>query len=163
LFTRRHFFERLERELQTARGFERPLSVLVIDLNGTKAINDAYGHKIGDSVIATFGRFLLEQARASDVPARIGGDEFAILLPDTAEPAATAAVNRILQALDKTDEFQEGQISIKLTASVAASGFPWGADSADEMIRKASEKANVQKAEMAATGVGDSGQNGAGR
>jgi len=168
LFNRRHFFERLERELQTAKGFQRPLSVVAIELNGIKEINDTHGHRFGDSVIATFGRFLLEQARASDVPARIGGDEFAIILPDTPEPAATAAVDRLLQALDKAEKFEEGNVCIKLTATVAASGYPWGADTVDAIIHEATRTTRAQKlaqnASVAANGATgapeSSGENG---
>lgn len=150
LFGRRHFFQRLERELQTAKGFQQPLSLLVIDLNDLKATNDAHGHRIGDRVLETFGRFLADQARASDVPARIGGDEFAVILPDTNEQAARSAVNRLLRALDKTPAFEENAISVKLTAAVGASGYPWAAETVDEMIRLAGESMEAQKREQQA-------------
>jgi diguanylate cyclase (GGDEF)-like protein len=143
LFNRAHFFDRLERELQTAKGVHRPLSVVVVDLNGIEEINRNHGYRTGDKVLATFGKFLLDQARASDVPARIGGDKFAIILPDTAEPAANAAVNRLLQALDKLSEFETADVSIKLTARAAASGYPWDADTVDSILQRAIEKSHA--------------------
>jgi len=143
LFNRGHFFDRLERELQTAKGVHRPLSLVVVDLNGIKEINRIHGYQTGDKVLATFGRFLLDQARASDVPARIGGDKFAVILPDTPEPAANAAVNRLLQALDRLPEFEAGDASIKLTARAAASGYPWDADTVDGMVHSAVERSHA--------------------
>jgi diguanylate cyclase (GGDEF)-like protein len=143
LFNRAHFFDRLERELRTAKGVQRPLSLVVVDLNGMKEINRNHGYRTGDKVLAYFGRFLLDQARASDVPARIGGDKFAVILLDTAEPAANAAVNRLLQALDKAPEFEDGAVSIKLTARAAASGYPWDADTVDSIMQQAIEKSHA--------------------
>lgn len=143
LFNRGHFFDRLERELQTAKGVHRPLSLVVVDLNGIKEINRNHGYRTGDKVLASFGRFLLDQARASDVPARIGGDRFAVILPDTPEPAANAAVSRLLQALDKLPEFEAGDTTVKLTARAAASGYPWDADTVDSIIHRAIEKSHA--------------------
>jgi diguanylate cyclase (GGDEF)-like protein len=138
LFNRRHFFDRLEREMQNAKGFERPISVLMIDIDGMREINASHGHRVGDLVLAAFGKFLLEQARASDLPARIGGDEFAIILPDAAEGAAQSAVNRLQTALEKTTVFEREDLSIKITAAIGLAGYPWNAETDDEVIRKAS-------------------------
>jgi diguanylate cyclase (GGDEF)-like protein len=138
LFNRRHFFDRFEREMQNAKGFERPLSVLMIDLDGMREINDKQGHKSGDAVLAAFGKFLLEQARASDLPARIGGDEFAVILPDTGEGAAQAAVNRLLAAFEKSTDFEtDDGDSSKLTIAIGVAGYPWNAQTEDEIIRQA--------------------------
>jgi diguanylate cyclase (GGDEF)-like protein len=137
LFNRRYFFDRLERELQNAKGFQRPLSVLVIDIERMREINTAHGHKVGDLVIASFGKFLLDQARASDVPARIGGDEFAVLLPDTTEEAAQSAINRLSNILGKMTIFETDDLEIKLTVSIGAAGYPWNANTEDDILRNA--------------------------
>lgn len=137
LFNRRYFFDRLERELETARGFQRPLAVLLIDVDQLKAVNDTYGHRVGDEVLTNFGHFLLGQTRASDVPARIGGDEFSIILPDTSESAAEVMVGRIQKALETTDLIDEDGLTLNLTASLGVSGFPWGGDSVDTIMQQA--------------------------
>jgi diguanylate cyclase (GGDEF)-like protein len=137
LFNRRYFFERLERELQTARGFKRPLSVLLIDMDSLKELNDTYGHRTGDLALEAFGRFLLQQTRASDVPARIGGDEFAVILPDTNEQQANVMIERLTKALEKTDLVDDDQISLQLGASLGLAGYPWSGEDADTLVQKA--------------------------
>ncbi len=137
LFNRRYLFERLERELQTARGFDRPMSVILLDLNGLKAVNDTYGHRVGDTILANFGRFLLNQTRASDVPARIGGDEFAIILPDTSQGAADVMVTRVAKAMENTNLMEEGELNLCMSASLGVSGYPWGGDNVDAIMQQA--------------------------
>lgn len=83
LFNRRALFEELDRQWQLWQRHGRVTSLLIIDLNNFKSINDSYGHAAGDRALITFARYLDQQVRASDWVARLGGDEFAILLPDT--------------------------------------------------------------------------------
>jgi len=137
LYNRRYFFERLEREMATARSFERPLAVILLDLDGLKSINDSRGHRAGDLALANFGRLLLAQTRASDVPARIGGDEFAIILPDTTQAAADAAVARLNAGMEGADLLGEQDADVKIWASLGVAGYPWDAETADELIQQA--------------------------
>ncbi len=137
LFNRRYVFERLERELKTSIGFQRPLAVVIIDLDCMKSVNDTFGHRVGDKLLAGFGRFLLDQARGSDVPARIGGDEFAIILPDTTEDGAEIVINRLVQALEKADLLGEESVTVPLSASFGASGYPWGGEDVDTIVHLA--------------------------
>ncbi len=144
LFNRRYFFERLERELETARGFQRPLAVMVMDIDGMREINAVYGYRTGDDVLAAFGGFVLGCIRGSDVPARIGGDEFAIILPDTPEGAACMLMDRLMQRLAQADLMQDYDISLKISASFGVSGYPWGGQTVDAIVQaaQASAKAN---------------------
>ena len=146
LFNRRYFFERLERELETAKAFKRPLSVIVTDLDSMKYVNDNFGHRIGDDLLSGFGRFLLDQTRASDVPARIGGDEFAIILPDTSDRAAVGLKDRLARRLENTDMVDRGDIQLKAAASFGVASYPGGGDSVDEIMQRADVDMYAHKA-----------------
>ena len=137
LFNRRYLFERLERELQTAKAFQRPLSLIVIDLDSMKLVNDNFGHRFGDELLTAFGRFLLEQTRASDVPARTGGDEFAIILPDTSDKAAVALRGRLMHRLEEIDLIEPDNAKIKVTASFGVASYPRDGDNVDAIMQRA--------------------------
>ncbi|HUF53263.1 MAG TPA: GGDEF domain-containing protein [Dehalococcoidia bacterium] len=137
LFNRRYFFERLERELETANAFKRPLSVILLDLDEMKAVNDNYGHRVGDKLLRNFGKFLLEHTRGSDVPARVGGDEFAIILPDTPIVEAKKLQERLADKLAKLDIIDSDDATFRVHASLGYAGFPETASSVDELIQQA--------------------------
>lgn len=99
LANRRYFFERLESALAHASRHGRPLSLLMADLDHFKQVNDRFGHAGGDTVLRAFGRLLSEDGRAGDLPARIGGEEFALMLPDTDAKQARHVAERIRQRL----------------------------------------------------------------
>lgn len=155
LFNRRYFFERLERELQVAKGLNRPLSVLVIDLDDLKLVNDTCGHKTGDDVLARFGSLLLDQTRASDVPARIGGDEFAVILPDADERAANVMIERFRTALENTDLIEDNDVSLNLKASLGLACCPRDGETADQLVQQADAAMYTEKRRNKRSSNGD--------
>ena len=96
---RRILRQRTEEEIQRALRTQSPLSLLMIDVDRFKSVNDSYGHVVGDRVLATIGGILLENVRAFDVASRLGGDEFALLLPETDERGAVMVAERIVKNL----------------------------------------------------------------
>ena len=99
LANRRHFEEVFDRFYSQARRYSRPLSLIMIDIDFFKAINDAAGHQAGDHVLRLVSEKIEWACRRTDLPARIGGDEFAILLPETAAGAAEAVAQRLREAI----------------------------------------------------------------
>ncbi|NIM95251.1 MAG: diguanylate cyclase [Anaerolineales bacterium] len=99
LANRRHLIEQLEREFVRARRYHRPLSLVYIDLDGFKALNDQHGHLFGDEILRGSARSLRAVLRSTDLLARIGGDEFAILLPETSLDGAKNVASKLRKAL----------------------------------------------------------------
>jgi len=96
LFNRRHFGRRLSEETKRAQRYGHAASVLYVDIDRLKVINDDFGHKAGDGALVAVGRALLDNVRTIDVVARIGGDEFAVLLPETSAAQVSALSQRVL-------------------------------------------------------------------
>jgi len=123
-YNHRAFHERLGEEIVRARRSRRPVSLLMVDLDDFKLVNDAFGHQYGDRVLAWVAEQIRSALRASDVPARYGGDEFAIVLPDTDGAEACRAAERILEAF-RTRAFRDGtHPPVPVGASIGAAAFP---------------------------------------
>jgi len=99
LYTRRYVLEVLERELHRARRSGQPLSVVALDLDHFKAVNDRWGHAAGDTVLRVAAGVVSANARAGDTVGRLGGEEFIVVMPDTPLAAATEAADRMRLAL----------------------------------------------------------------
>jgi diguanylate cyclase (GGDEF)-like protein len=138
LVNRRRFIEALETELERAKMFDSPVSVVLADLDDFKRINDDYGHHAGDRALTAFGQLLREQVRDFDVPARLGGEEFAILLPQTTATAAAIVAARMRDALAASPIEVSENASVKLSASFGiAESHP--DQSTDELLRRADD------------------------
>lgn len=129
------FFDRLEHEWKTSRVAGRPFAVLAIDVDHFKEINDLLGHDAGDKVLQLLAARLLEAARESDSVARIGGDEFAILMPNVSDDGAEGFASRLQLLLDAPVLVDEFPLNIDI--SVGAAYFPEDGPSADALLRAA--------------------------
>jgi diguanylate cyclase (GGDEF)-like protein len=117
LVNRRRFLEALETELERSRLFESPLSLVLADLDDFKRVNDEHGHLAGDRALQTFGALLQGHVRKVDVAGRLGGEEFAVLLPETDAESAALVADRMRSALSaEALEVSPGS-HISLTAS----------------------------------------------
>ncbi len=99
LFNRHRFDQELARALLIMRRYGRPASVLIIDLDRMKAVNDELGHRVGDQILRAVADVLRREVRASDVAGRMGGDEFAVLLPETSPEGASLLAERIVREI----------------------------------------------------------------
>jgi diguanylate cyclase (GGDEF)-like protein len=95
LASSRAFYERLTLEIERMKRHEKPMSLLYLDLDEFKLVNDEHGHRVGDLVLERLGRVLRAKTRTTDLCARLGGDEFAVLMPETAADAAYVVAQRI--------------------------------------------------------------------
>ncbi|HEY5596136.1 MAG TPA: GGDEF domain-containing protein [Candidatus Bipolaricaulota bacterium] len=121
-YNRRYFVESFQRETAWARRYGRVFSLLMLDLDGFKAINDLNGHLTGDAVLSAFGKILCESTRASDLVCRYGGDEFAVLLPETSKVQAQIVAQRLIRKLER-QPIRVGRERFKLHISYGISAF----------------------------------------
>ncbi|UVE70226.1 GGDEF domain-containing protein (plasmid) [Burkholderia pyrrocinia] len=137
---RRQFIERVEVEIARARRNGAPFSLLALDLDHFKAINDSYGHQTGDQVLQRFVKKCLDAIRPYDGVARVGGEEFMVLLPQAALDTARLVGERIRAAIAGTP-FETGDGKpIEVTVSVGISEFGRDGETIDAILRKADER-----------------------
>ncbi len=137
LYNSRYLNQVLRRETKRASRSGRPLSLLFMDLDGFKSINDRHGHLCGSRALVEAAAVIKASARETDVVARFGGDEFAVVLPDTGGEGAYAVGERIRERI-ADHHFLEGEgLTIRLTVSVGVSTLPDVASSADELVHAA--------------------------
>jgi diguanylate cyclase (GGDEF)-like protein len=117
LANRRRFLEMVRAEMQRARRYERPLTLIMVDLDRLKQINDQNGHAAGDAMLRGVAQCLRASVRDTDLPARLGGDEFAALLPETTRDAAMMIAERIRMAVQNFSTVVNG-VTIQSTVSI---------------------------------------------
>ncbi|MEE8408811.1 MAG: GGDEF domain-containing protein, partial [Myxococcota bacterium] len=154
LYNRQYLEERLVDEVARSTRYERPLSVLFMDIDDFKTINDSFGHRAGDRVLlalsallqANSGSTAATRNRASDIPARYGGDEFVLVLPETSTAGAKIKAERVraaMQALpppECTDGFDES-----VTVSIGVASFPNDAKDSEALIDAADKALYIAK------------------
>jgi diguanylate cyclase (GGDEF)-like protein len=136
-FNHRYLHERLGEEVVRSQRSKTPLAVLMIDLDGFKLVNDTFGHLFGDRVLAWVAEELRTTLRASDIAARYGGDEFAIILPDTDRDAAWLAAQRILTAMTDRAYESPDRAPVSIGCSIGVAAFPIDGRTAQDLIARA--------------------------
>ncbi len=143
LWNRRYFEERLKEEISRSQraGSSRKFSVLVVDINDFKEINDTHGHQMGDRLLKWVGVFLTDHLRTHDVPCRTGGDEFTVLLPDLSSEDCGRITARLRDQLQAANAGRD----IPVALSLGTASWPEEGAAAEALIAAADEAMYVDK------------------
>ncbi len=136
LANRRYFFEQATAEVLRAQRYKHPLSIQMLDIDHFKTINDRFGHAAGDSVLKAFADVLRSNLRRNDLAARIGGEEFVVLLPETGIDDAMLHAERMRQAIESS-RIQFGNQTLAITVSIGVAGLDPGELSPEPMLLRA--------------------------
>jgi diguanylate cyclase (GGDEF)-like protein len=137
LYNRRYFEKRLTEEMARSARYHQPFALIMFDIDHFKRINDSFGHLEGDVVLKKFSRYLQALSRKNDVVARLGGEEFMILLPQADAPGALQLADRIRRAIEQFSR-QDGENPIPFTISGGVANYnPAEPVTAEEVIRQA--------------------------
>jgi diguanylate cyclase (GGDEF)-like protein len=139
LFNSRHLFSVTESELERSRRFSLPFSMIFIDLDHFKRVNDLYGHLTGSRLLAEIARTIRHNVRGIDSAFRYGGDEFIVLLPQTGKDAALEVTQRLLHSLRDTRYLLSEGLELQMMASFGIASYPEDGTSIQEIIGAADE------------------------
>jgi diguanylate cyclase (GGDEF)-like protein len=138
VYNRRHFETLARAELARSQRYMRPLSLLMIDIDHFKAVNDRLGHAAGDRVLKNIAALCCAQKRESDVVARVGGEEFAVMLPETTATAAEQFAQRLCDGVRKSTPTIYGE-ALGVTVSVGVAGASVGTSGIETLMRRADQ------------------------
>ena len=148
VLNRRALNERLASELERVKRYESTVSLLLIDIDHFKRVNDNYGHLVGDDVLTDVGALLQSAVRTVDVVARYGGEEFVIALPETGVVGATIFAERVRELIEEHEFSHAGGKALHLTASVGVATYPSpGLETVEDLLGKADQGLYRAKAE----------------
>ena len=137
LYNSRYLHEVLRKETKRAVRSGRSLSVLFVDLDGFKRINDAHGHMLGSRALVEAAAVIRSSARETDIVARFGGDEFALVLPETGPEGASAVARRVRERIGRHIFLADRGPGSRLTASVGVATLPEAAETAEDLLQAA--------------------------
>jgi diguanylate cyclase (GGDEF)-like protein len=136
LINHKHFQVMLEKEIERAKRYKRPLSLLIMDIDHFKNFNDTYGHPVGDLVLKQIAQSIREKLRVNDSAARYGGEEFAVIIPENDERGALMTAERIRQTIEQKI-IMSGNDQLRVTISIGCASFPNHAATQSELIERA--------------------------
>jgi diguanylate cyclase (GGDEF)-like protein len=149
LYNRRELHRFLEYELGRSRRYKHKLSFLLIDIDHFKKINDQFGHRTGDEALRQISQLLISHYRNSDLLARFGGDEFAVVMTETSAEDAYQGAKRLKEKIEtkplKVVHMDGSSVDISITVSIGVAEYPADADSSDHLIEAADQALYMAK------------------
>lgn len=145
LFNRRHFYQLAEQAMERSAANDQPLTLVMLDIDFFKQINDTFGHHAGDEALRMVARLCRASLRQEDIVARLGGEEFALMLDDTTLDQAVQLADRLRLTISANHFSVEGQQSACITASLGAATWQPPAETLDNLMRRADQALYASK------------------
>ncbi|MCP4115914.1 MAG: GGDEF domain-containing protein [Desulfobacteraceae bacterium] len=123
IYNRRYFYSRLEEEIQRAARYLHPLSLLLLDIDHFKKVNDVHGHQVGDDVLIGIASIIKSNTRAVDIVGRYGGEEFVVILPETDEKGASVIAEKLRKLIERHEFDISDEKKINVTSSFGVSSL----------------------------------------
>ncbi|MFW5968197.1 MAG: GGDEF domain-containing protein, partial [Persicimonas sp.] len=143
---RRRLFALLDEEFERARRYEEPLSVILLDIDHFKKVNDEYGHAVGDAVLREVARRCADSLRQADTMGRYGGEEFVVVMPKTAIGEAADNVARRLRRVVAGEPFEAADVSVEVTISIGVAQLDPSDETIDDLLNRADTALYAAKA-----------------